>query len=137
MKRYHPRHDGPLEPLVPHGLADLALSAVGLMILLVGLCVLAPGWFQDPPLPAQGLSLAGAAGPAWYWLPILGFFSLLPGGWGLLPAVAALLALVALPFLDRGPRLPLRQRPRFLQVLLLVLLLVLGLTLRGAWLVAS
>lgn len=43
MKHYHPRHDGPLQPLLPHGLAGLSLSAVGLAILLLGICVLAPG----------------------------------------------------------------------------------------------
>ncbi|MFH1034044.1 MAG: hypothetical protein V1806_06010 [Pseudomonadota bacterium] len=137
MKRYDPRHDGPLEPLLPHGLADMALAVTGLLILLVGLCVLTPSWFQDPPLPVQGPPLAGAAGPAWYWLPLLGLASLLPGGWGLLPGLAALLALAGLPFWDRGPRLPPRQRPGFVRILLLTLALLLGLTLWGAWRVAT
>jgi quinol-cytochrome oxidoreductase complex cytochrome b subunit len=137
MKRYDPRHDGPLQPLAPHGLADLALSVTGMLILLVGLCALAPGWFQDPPLPAQGPPLAGAAGPGWYWLPLLGLVNLLPGAWGLLLALGALLALAGLPFWDQGPRLPLRQRPRFVKVLLAVLALVLGLGLWGAWQVAG
>jgi quinol-cytochrome oxidoreductase complex cytochrome b subunit len=137
MKRYDPRRDGPLEPLVPHGLADMALAVVGLLILLVGLCALAPGWFQDPPLPAQGPPLVGSAGPAWYWLPLLGLAGLLPGAWGFLPGLAVLLALAGLPFWDHGPRLPLRQRPHFVRVMLLALLLLGALTLWGAWRVAS
>lgn len=133
MKLYDPRRDGPLQPLMPHGLLDLALAGLGLLVLLVGLCVLAPGWFQDPPLPAGGPALAGAATPAWYWLPLLGLFDLLPGGWGLTLGVLLLLALGGLPFWQRGPRLPARQRPLFLKVLFTTLTLLLGLFLWGAW----
>lgn len=137
MKTYDPRRDGPLQPLVPHGLLDLALAGLGLLALLVAVSLLAPAWFQDPPLPAGQPPMAGAATPAWYWLPLLGFFSLLPGGWGLGLGVLMLAALAGLPFWDRGPRLPARRRPLFLKMLVLSLVLLLALLLWGAWRVVA
>lgn len=137
MKIYDPRQDGPLQPLAPHGLLEVAMASVLLLVLLVGLCLLAPSWFLDPALPAGDPALAGASTPAWYWLPLLGFFSLLPGGWGLALGVLLVLALAGLPFADKGPRLPLRQRPLLLKVFLLGLCLVLGLFLWGAWRMAG
>lgn len=137
MKIYDPRRDGPLQPLLPHGLLDLGLAALGLLALLVALCLLAPGWFQDSPLPAGGPPLPGAAAPGWYWLPLLGFFDLLPGAWGLVLGTLALLALAGLPFWRRGPRLPARQRPLFLKGLLAGLALLLALFLWGAWRVTA
>ena len=133
MKIYDPRQDGPLQPLVPHGLVDMGLAALGVLAILVGLCVLAPGWFQDPPLPAGQPPLPGAVTPAWYWLPLLGFFSLLPGGWGVIAGGLMVAALAALPFWARGPRLPVRQRPHFLKVVLAVASFVLAMFLWGAW----
>jgi quinol-cytochrome oxidoreductase complex cytochrome b subunit len=127
MKRYDPQADGPLQPLAPHALVDGLIACLGVLALLAALCVLAPSWFQDPPVALGGRVVQPTA-PAWYLAPLLGLGRLLPDGWAWAPVALGLALLGGLPHWERwaGRRWPDRPLARRLALLLLALLAFLG-----------
>ena len=132
MKTYRADRDGPLAPLVPHGVLDAGISALGLLALWVGLGLLASWLWVDPSLPAQTPLQAPPPAQAWYLLAAAKFLEL-SGGWGALWLALLVLALGTLPFWDRSHRRRFWWRRFFSKALLAGLGLFLLLSLWGLW----
>jgi ubiquinol-cytochrome c reductase cytochrome b subunit len=106
----------------PDVLGKDAIVSAGVVLLVVGLA-----WAFGAPLeaPADASDTAYVPRPEWYFLPIYQLLKLVPGSAESLVAVgvpaALLLALLVLPFVDRGSTRNLLRRPVGLAALFVLL----------------
>lgn len=127
-----------LLPFWPHYVLSEFIAWYIMLGVLIILAALFPMGLEDKANPLQ---TPEHVKPEWYFLAIYQFlkvaavFNFLgpeaPRLLGIFLPVLALLALVFLPFIDRGPKRPARRRPLMLIITLLVLCVFIGLTLWG------
>jgi ubiquinol-cytochrome c reductase cytochrome b subunit len=100
-------------PLVPDFAPRAALVMIAGLFVLLGLVVFLPGAFfpAETFLPADPLETPPNVKPEWYFLWRYELGRLVPETVALVLQTLALLALAALPFLDRGPRRHPLDRP--------------------------
>jgi ubiquinol-cytochrome c reductase cytochrome b subunit len=101
-------------PLYPDHLADLATLFFLIFGVILALAILAPAAVErqaDPFVSPAGIH------PPWYLLPAFGLIEVLPSGAGGGLISAALLAFLALPFVDRNPGQSPARRPLALLLL--------------------
>jgi hypothetical protein len=113
---------------------ELAMVAVAYGALLLALSVFAPGLAFPPhaDVPADPLETPAPIRPEWYLLWASALQSLLPELAGLGLVALLPLALLAVPFLDRGPERAPRRRPLALALIGAVLVALVLLTAAGA-----
>jgi len=121
------------KPLFPDHLLNLLTILLLLFGVILTLAVLVPTHFLGK---ADPFTTPADIHPPWHLLPAYGLTELLPTGVGGAIALLALIALLAVPFLDRTPDKPVRRRPLALlffvgACIALTLLGYLGYTLRG------
>ena len=101
------------EPRRPAAPLEIAAAVTGAFALLVGFVVFAPNVFFPPQsfAPANPLETPPGVKPEWYFVWLYELPRLLSEEIALGLQGLAILALFALPFLDRGPRRHPRDRP--------------------------
>lgn len=105
--------------------------------LLAGALLLALAWHGAPPLgpPADPSDTAYVPRPEWYFLSLFQVLKYFPGRYEVFGAIViptlALLAIAALPWIDRGPERDLRKRPLVAAGLVAGLVVVSALTVLG------
>jgi quinol-cytochrome oxidoreductase complex cytochrome b subunit len=119
-----------LRPAAP---LDVAVPVAGAFALLVALVVFAPNVFFPPEsfLPANPLETPPGVKPEWYFVWLYAMPRLLSEYTALVLQGAALLALFALPFLDRSPHRHPLDRPFVAAAIVLAVVAVLALTALG------
>ncbi len=129
-----------LLPFWPHYVLSELIAWYVILGILVTLAAFLPAGLEDRANP---LLTPEHVKPEWYFLSVYQFlkvaavFSFLgadaPRLLGIVIPGIAMAALFFLPFLDRGPKRPARQRPRMLIILVSVLVILIGLTLWGQY----
>ncbi|MBI5300745.1 MAG: hypothetical protein HY868_01305 [Chloroflexi bacterium] len=127
-----------LLPFWPHYVLSELIAWYVILGILVTLAAYLPAGLEDRANP---LLTPEHVKPEWYFLSVYQFlkvaavFSFLgadaPRLLGIVIPSIALALLFFLPFLDRGPKRPARQRPLMLIILIGVLAVVIGLTVWG------
>jgi quinol-cytochrome oxidoreductase complex cytochrome b subunit len=114
-------------PFFPgHFLKEVAVIFVILALLMV-LVALFPATLGPK---ADPLNTPEHIKPEWYFLSVYQLLKLVPRALGIVGQIAALMLVLAWPFLDRGPVRDPARRPIFL---LLSLILVLAMIILGVW----
>jgi quinol-cytochrome oxidoreductase complex cytochrome b subunit len=126
-----------LLPFWPHYALSEFIAWYIMLVVLVSLAALFPAGLEDKANP---LLTPEHVKPEWYFLSVYQFlkvaavFSFLgseaPRFLGVFLPGVALALLFLLPFIDRVPKRPARQRPVMLALVVIILLIVIGLT---AW----
>ena len=123
MAPFHPHHTG--------------RSLIAMLVFLTVFAILA--FFfpmaltqNDNYLPANPASTPASIQPAWYFLPFYAILRAIPGLGGVVLAVAAVLVLFFVPWLDSSPVRSARFRPRYRVAMWLLALDALLLCLAGA-----
>ncbi len=129
-----------LLPFWPHYVLSELIAWYVILGILVMLAAFLPAGLEDRANP---LLTPEHVKPEWYFLSVYQFlkvaavFSFLgaeaPRLLGIVIPGIAMAALFFLPFLDRGPKRPARQRPLMLIILVSVLVILIGLTLWGQY----
>ena len=129
-----------LLPFWPHYVLSELIAWYVILGILVTLAAFLPAGLEDRANP---LLTPEHVKPEWYFVSVYQFlkvaavFSFLgadaPRLLGIVIPGIAMAALFFLPFLDRGPKRPARQRPRMLIILVSVLVILIGLTLWGQY----
>ncbi len=91
---------------------------------ILGILVVAAVYIPMPvEPPADPFNTPAHIKPEWYFLGVYQFLKLIPNETlGIFLQMIGVLILIFLPFLDRGPRKPLRERPILTVVAILVAL---------------
>lgn len=119
----------------PDFVIEDAAVALGVLTVFTAVLFFLPHVYLPPEAfePADPLVTPAHVKPEWYFLASYQTLRLVPSKVaGILLQVAAVLGLVALPFLDRGPKRHVLERPFFLAALVAVVAALVGLTLLGA-----
>ena len=129
-----------LLPFWPHYVLSELIAWYVILGILVTLAAFLPAGLEDRANP---LLTPEHVKPEWYFVSVYQFlkvaavFSFLgadaPRLLGIVIPGIVMAALFFLPFLDRGPKRPARQRPRMLIILVSVLVILIGLTLWGQY----
>jgi quinol-cytochrome oxidoreductase complex cytochrome b subunit len=129
-----------LLPFWPHYVLSELIAWYVILGVLVTLSAILPAGLEDKANP---LLTPEHVKPEWYFLSVYQFlkvaavFSFLgaeaPRLLGVLIPGILLALLFFLPFLDRGPKRPARQRPWMLALVVIVLLVVIALTIWGQY----
>ena len=129
-----------LLPFWPHYVLSELIAWYVILGLLVTLSAIIPAGLEDR---ANAMLTPEHVKPEWYFLSVYQFlkvaavFSFLgpdmPRLLGIVIPGVLIAMLFLLPFLDRVPKRPARQRPVMLAVVVLVLLVVIGLTIWGQY----
>src|SRR5512139_1253056 len=128
LEKYHEEKEKGV-PFYPDIIFKDAVVAFLIFLILVGLA-----YFIGAPLEARAnpADTTYTPRPEWYFLFLFQLLKYFPGRLEVLGVIVlptlAILALLALPFLDRGPKRHSRSRPIVIGVTLLVVAGVLGLT---------
>ena len=127
-----------LLPFWPHYVLSEFIAWYIILGVLIILAALFPAGLEDK---AEPFKTPEHVKPEWYFLSVYQFlkvasvFSFLgaeaPRLAGIFLPALGMALLFFLPFLDRGPKRPARQRPLMLLITLVVLLIIIGLTVWG------
>lgn len=118
-------------PFVPHHILKEAATVPLLIAFMLMLILFFPEHHQEP---ADPYSTPAHIKPEWYFLAAYQTLKIVPNEvLGMAVQGAAVFGLVLLPFLDRAPRKPLRQRPLFTAGFIFVVIATVALSIWGKY----
>lgn len=139
-KKDHSSKEQKLLPFWPHYVLSELIAWYVILGLLVTLSAVIPAGLEDR---ANAMLTPEHVKPEWYFLSIYQFLKMsavfsflgsdMPRLLGILIPGVLIAMLFFLPFLDRVPKRPARQRPVMVAVVVLALVVVIGLTIWGQY----